>query len=112
MNYQRQRNKIHVKKGDLVKVISGNYKGQTGVVIKTFKRKKQIIVKNINMKTKHIRPKQEGETGQIVRQEAPIASSNVMLYDADRKIASRYKKTKNSSGIYERRLIKLAKSIN
>nr|YP_009314163.1 Ribosomal protein L24 [Izziella formosana]SCW22417.1 Ribosomal protein L24 [Izziella formosana] len=98
--------KLHVKIGDMVKIISGDYKGQIGEVIKTFPKKQQIIVRNINMKTKHIRPTQEGQSGQILKKEAPLASSNAMLYDQETETASRYRKQKISEKAYKRILIK------
>nr|YP_010873223.1 ribosomal protein L24 [Nemalion vermiculare]WGV34438.1 ribosomal protein L24 [Nemalion vermiculare] len=106
MSKKLKRKKIHVKVGDTVKIISGYHKGKMGEIIKTFRLQGKVIVKDVNMKTKHIRPKQEGESGQIIRQEAPIDSSNVMLYSTELKIASRYQKIKNSAGKYERKLIK------
>nr|YP_009313349.1 Ribosomal protein L24 [Dichotomaria marginata]SCW21603.1 Ribosomal protein L24 [Dichotomaria marginata] len=102
--------KIHVKNGDTVKIITGEYKGKIGTIIKTIRKKNQVIVKDINMKVKHIRPRQEGETGKIIRQERPIHSSNVMLYDINEKIASRYKKNKDEFGKLNRILIKLEKT--
>nr|YP_009313756.1 Ribosomal protein L24 [Helminthocladia australis]SCW22010.1 Ribosomal protein L24 [Helminthocladia australis] len=106
MNKKYKKFKLHIKIGDTVKILTGSCKGQTGEVIKTFADKNTVLVKDINMKTKHKRPTQEGETGQIIRQEAAIHSSNVMLYDKETKIASRYKKEKDSSGKYKRILIK------
>lgn len=84
------KNKIHVKNGDTVKIISGKYKGQIGEITKILRKKNQVIMKNINLKTKHIRPNQKEESGQIVNIEAPIHSSNVMLYSTEKKICSRY----------------------
>nr|YP_009313140.1 Ribosomal protein L24 [Dermonema virens]SCW21394.1 Ribosomal protein L24 [Dermonema virens] len=107
MNKLSKKSKLHVKVGDTVKVITGDCKGQTGEIIKTFASRSKVIVKNINMKTKHQRPTQEGEAGQIIRQEAAIHSSNVMLYDKDTQISSRYRKHKNSSGKNDRVLIKI-----
>ncbi len=98
--------KLHIKVGDHVKIIAGDYKGQIGQVIKTFASQNQVIVQDINMKTKHLRPVQEGQSGQIVRKEAPIDSSNVMLYDSEKKIASRYRKQIAQSGEIKRILIK------
>nr|YP_009312937.1 Ribosomal protein L24 [Helminthora furcellata]SCW21191.1 Ribosomal protein L24 [Helminthora furcellata]SCW24051.1 Ribosomal protein L24 [Helminthora furcellata] len=77
---KKKKSKLHVKVGDTVKIITGDYKGQTGQVIKTLAEKHKVIVKDINMKTKHIRPTQEGESGQIIRKEAPLDSSNVVLH--------------------------------
>ena len=85
-----QKNKIHVKNGDTVKIISGKYKGQIGKITKILHKKSQVIIKNINLKTKHIRPNQKEESGQIINIEAPIHSSNVMLYSTENKVCSRY----------------------
>nr|QCI07451.1 ribosomal protein L24 [Leiomenia cribrosa] len=78
--------KIHIKKGDIVKVIAGNEKGKIGTIIKVIKKKQQVTIKNINLKTKHLRPQQEKETGKIIQIEAPIHSSNVMLYSTNNKV--------------------------
>nr|YP_009315799.1 Ribosomal protein L24 [Trichogloeopsis pedicellata]SCW24457.1 Ribosomal protein L24 [Trichogloeopsis pedicellata] len=92
MGKKNKKNKLHITVGDTVKIITGDNKGQVGKVLKTFSSTMQVIVQDINMKTKHIRPQQEGETGQIIRKEAPIHSSNVMLYDVNTNLASRYRK--------------------
>nr|YP_009628627.1 ribosomal protein L24 [Acrochaetium secundatum]QBX88410.1 ribosomal protein L24 [Acrochaetium secundatum] len=107
MQQKKQRKKMHVKLGDEVKIISGSDKGKTGTIIKVFKNQGKIIVKDINMKTKHKRPEQENQTGQIIKIEAPIDSSNVMLYDSKINLASRYKKIRNTNGRTKRVLIKL-----
>nr|YP_010988261.1 ribosomal protein L24 [Rhodochorton tenue]WOK79457.1 ribosomal protein L24 [Rhodochorton tenue] len=107
MRHKKLKRKMHVKLGDEVKIIAGADKGKTGTIIKTFKNQGKVIVRDINMKTKHNRPEQEGETGQIIKIEAPIDSSNVMLYDPEKKIASRYTKISNTNGKQERVLIKL-----
>nr|QCI04490.1 ribosomal protein L24 [Antithamnion hubbsii] len=70
---------MKIKKDDNVKIISGKYRGQEGRVIKIKKKQNQIIISNINLKTKHIRPKKEDETGTIKKIEAPIHISNVSL---------------------------------
>lgn len=82
--------KIHVKNGDLIQVISGKHRGKIGKVIKTLTKKSQVIVENLNIKTKHIRPNKKEESGKIINFEAPIHSSNVMLYSNQYKIRSRY----------------------
>lgn len=106
------RNKIHVKKGDTVKIISGNNKGKIGKIIKIVSKTGKVIVQNINIKTKHLRPKQEGETGQIIQIEAPIHSSNVMLYSTHHKISSRYNYIINDKNIKQRILKKTGEIIN
>lgn len=72
--------KLHIKKGDRVKVISGNYKGETGEVIEVFPDKNRAIVENINMAKKHKKATQE-QAGGIVEIPLPIHISNLMLID-------------------------------
>lgn len=84
-----KRYKMHVKKGDTVQVISGRDKGKVGEVLKTFPKSSKVVVKDVNVRTKHVKPQAEGESGQIQTFESPIHSSNVMLYSEKEKVASR-----------------------
>ena len=70
---------MKIKKNDLVKVISGVYKGKEGKVLKVYVDKKRIIVEGVNMVKKHTRPSQSNPQGGIIEQEGPIHVSNVML---------------------------------
>ncbi|XP_056167528.1 50S ribosomal protein L24, chloroplastic isoform X1 [Syzygium oleosum] len=81
--------KMHVRLGDTVKVIAGRDKGKIGEISKIFKHNSTVVVKEINLKTKHVKSREEGEPGQIIKIEAPIHSSNVMLYSKDQEVASR-----------------------
>ncbi len=67
---------MKIKKGDNVKVIAGKDKGKEGKVLEVIDNK--VIVEGINMISKHTKPNQSSPKGGIVRQEAPIDSSNVM----------------------------------
>ncbi|NJN49634.1 MAG: 50S ribosomal protein L24 [Alkalinema sp. RL_2_19] len=80
---------MHVKAGDTVQVISGKYKGTVGKVSRTFAKTSKVIVEGVNVQTKHQKPQQEGDSGQIITREAPIHSSNVMLYSEKQKTVSR-----------------------
>ena len=71
--------KLHVKVGDIVTVISGFHKNQTGEITKIDRKTGKIVVKGINFKFKHIKPKTENEIGEIKQFEAPIHHSNVKL---------------------------------
>jgi large subunit ribosomal protein L24 len=75
--------KVHVKKGDKVKVISGGDKGTVSEVLQVFRKTGYIKVKDVNVKTKHVKPRQEGESGQIQKMEAPIHHSQVQPVTAD-----------------------------
>ncbi|MEO1391798.1 MAG: 50S ribosomal protein L24 [Cyanobacteria bacterium J06634_5] len=92
------RQKMHVRKGDTVQVIAGKDKGKVGEVVATNSKKSQVIVQGVNMRTKHVKPQQEGESGQILTQEFPIHSSNVMLYSTKQKVASRVAHTMTEDG--------------
>lgn len=71
--------KLHVKIGDMVTVISGFHKNESGEVIKINRNTGKLIVKGINFKFKHIKPNNENEIGEIKQFEAPIHHSNVKL---------------------------------
>jgi large subunit ribosomal protein L24 len=95
---QPKRYKMHVKVGDSIQVISGKDKGKIGEIIKIFPKSSQVIIKGTNVKTKHVKPQQEGESGQITTFEAPIHSSSVMLYSTKKQVASRINYTFNEAG--------------
>lgn len=71
--------KLHVKIGDVVTVVSGFYKNKTGEVTKIDKKTGKIIIKGINFKFKHLKPNTKNEIGEIKQIEAPIHHSNVKL---------------------------------
>lgn len=106
------RYKMHIKKGDTVQVISGRDKGKVGEILRTLPKLSKVVVKGVNVKTKHVKPRQEGETGQIVTFESPIHSSNVMLYSNKQKIASRVCYTFNEDGRKVRMLKKTGEIID
>nr|AWT38755.1 ribosomal protein L24 [Licmophora sp.] len=72
--------KMHVKIGDIVTIISGYYKDETGEIININKKTGKILVKGVNFKFKHIKPNNENEIGEIKQLEAPIHHSNVKLF--------------------------------
>ncbi|HEY9642184.1 MAG TPA: 50S ribosomal protein L24 [Coleofasciculaceae cyanobacterium] len=106
------RHKVHVKKGDTVQVISGSDKGKIGEVLRVLPEISKVIIQGVNVKTKHVKPQQEGESGQITTVEAPIHTSNVMLYSTKEKVASRICYTINSEGRKVRMLKKTGEIID
>ena len=74
-----KKQKIHVKVGDKVRIISGFSKNETGKVTKINRKTGKLIVKGINFKFKHTKPTIESEIGEIKQLEAPIHHSNVTL---------------------------------
>ena len=106
------RQKMHVKTGDTVQVIAGKDKGTIGEVVATNSKKSQVIVQGVNVRTKHVKPQQEGESGQILTKEFPVHSSNVMLYSTKQKVASRVAHTFTEDGRKVRMLKKTGEIID
>ncbi|HDP67369.1 MAG TPA: 50S ribosomal protein L24 [Candidatus Marinimicrobia bacterium] len=68
-----------IRKNDMIKVISGNYRGKTGRVLKVYPKTDRLIVEGVNFIKRHTRPSQTNQQGGIVEKEAPIHISNVVL---------------------------------
>jgi len=100
------RTKMRIKKGDTVQVISGKDKGKTGEVLRTLPYENRVVVQGVNLRTRHVKPTQAGETGRIVTEEASLHASNVMLYSTDKKVASRVEIVVEKDGTKKRRLKK------
>ena len=72
-------NKVHVKTNDTVVILSGKDKGKKGKVLEVSPTEGKIIVEGLNMATKHVKPRRMGESGGIVKAEAPLYASKVQL---------------------------------
>ncbi len=68
---------MKLKKGDTVLIISGKDKGRTAKILKSLVKEGKILVEGINLKKKHIKPKKEGEKGQVLSIAAPLDASDV-----------------------------------
>ncbi|MEA1974951.1 MAG: 50S ribosomal protein L24 [Bacillota bacterium] len=89
---------MHVKKDDIVVVISGVDKGKKGKVLQSIPKKNRVIVEGVNMVTKHVKPSRQMQQGGRVHQEASIHVSNVMLYDPKEKSGTRVKHERLEDG--------------
>ena len=78
------RTKHHVKKGDQVEVISGNFRGSSGRVLAVFPGKQRVLVEGIRIIKKHLRKSQDNPSGKIAEREGPIHISNVRLLDREK----------------------------
>lgn len=76
--------KMRIKKEDVVIVISGNNKGDTGRVLQVYPKQDRILVEGINLRKRHTRPSQQNQKGGILSKELPLHISNVMLVDSDK----------------------------
>ena len=72
-------NKVHVKQGDTVYVLSGKDKGKKGKVLNVVPNDSMVLVEGVNMSTKHKKPRGRYQQGGIIHQESPINSAKVML---------------------------------
>ena len=70
---------MKVKKGDSILIIAGKDKGRTGKVMKALPKEMKVLVEGINLKKKHVRPKKDGEKGQVVEIPAVLDVSNVKI---------------------------------
>ena len=68
---------MKIQKGDQVMVLSGNDKGKTGEVLQIIPKTSKIVVKGINIRKKHVKPRKQGEEGGIIPVECAIHSSKV-----------------------------------
>ena len=107
-----QRIKMRIRKGDTVQVINGKEKGKTGEVLKTMPIENRVVVQGVNLRTRHMKPTQEGESGRIVTEEASLHASNVMFYSTQKKVASRIEVFIDKDGSKKRRLKKTGELID
>ncbi len=89
---------MKIKTGDMVKVISGHYKGTTGEVKAVSPKTNKIIVEGVNLVKKSLKPTQANPEGGITEHEAPIDASNVVFYDAKAKSAVKLGSKVNEKG--------------
>lgn len=71
---------IHVKKGDVVMIITGKDAGKKGKILEVIPKKGRVVVEKANIVKRHTKPSQSMPQGGIIEKEAPMASSNVMLF--------------------------------
>ena len=103
---------MNFKVGDKVVVIAGKYKGKEGKIIKTLKNDNKVVVEGINMVTKHVKPSAQNENGGIIKVEAPIHASNVMILDPKTKKRTRIAHEIDENGKKHRISVKSKERLN
>jgi|EP01137_Pigoraptor_chileana_P020629 large subunit ribosomal protein L24 len=98
--------KLNIRKGDTVKVIAGNSKGKEGKVLSVSVATKKVIVEGLNLVSKHTKPNATNTEGGIIKKEAPIHISNVMLIDPKSGKATRVGRKLDEAG----KLVRVAKN--
>lgn len=97
--------KLHIKKGDTVKVLAGDSRGQEGKVLSVNREKMTAVVEGVNMISKATRPNAQNPQGGIVKKEGPVHVSNLMLIDPSSGKPTRIGRKKDDSG----KLVRYAK---
>ena len=103
---------MNFKVGDKVVVIAGKDKGKEGKIIKTLKNDNKVVVEGINMVTKHVKPSAQNENGGIIKVEAPIHASNVMIVDPKTKKRTRIAHEIDENGKKHRISVKSKERLN
>lgn len=96
------RSKVHVRRGDRVRIMAGNYKGATGQILRVIPAANQVVVEGVNVRKRHQRPSPQNPEGGIVSFEAPINASNVMLVDPTTDAPTRTRVRIDKDGTKER----------
>src|SRR6056297_2649488 len=94
----QKRKKLHIKKGDTVIINTGEYKGEQGRVLEVFKKQDKAIVEGANMISKHTKPNSENPQGGIVKKEAPVHISNLMVVNPSSGEATRIGRKPDKKG--------------
>jgi large subunit ribosomal protein L24 len=77
--------KFHVKKGDNVEVIAGNFRGSSGKILQVLPKKQRVLIEGVRIIKKHLRKSQDNPTGKIAEREGPIHISNVRMIEKQEK---------------------------
>ena len=105
------RYKLHVAKGDTVRVIRGEHKGKEGKILRVYPKQYRVVVEGVNVVKKHKRATTpQGESG-IIEFPAPIAASNVMLLDPKSGEPTRVRRRRDQDGTIERIAVKSGQPI-
>ncbi len=88
--------KLHVRKGDNVEVISGNFRGSSGKVLEVIARKQRVLIEGVRIIKKHLKKSQDNPQGKIQEREGPIHISNVRVLERGEK-AGKDKGTKKKA---------------
>jgi large subunit ribosomal protein L24 len=111
-NTNKKPGKLHIKSGDTVKVISGNYRGKTGKIVTIDIEKQRAIVEGLNIISRHVKPSAANPNGGIEKKEAPIHISNLMLVDTATGEAIKTGRKLNDKGKLQRYSKKTGEFIN
>src|SRR5213082_4100719 len=96
--------KCHVRKGDQVEVISGNFRGSSGKILAVVPHKQRVLVEGVRIIKKRLRKSQDNPSGKIAEREGPIHISNVKLIEREKKTEKKKAAKKSKKRSEERRV--------
>ena len=103
--------KMHITRGDTVRVVSGDDKGREGRVIRVDRKRRRVAIEGVNIVKRHKRAQSEQEEGGIIEFPALIDASNVMLIDPKSGEPTRIRRKRDKDGVAERISVKSGQSI-
>src|SRR5215212_5738953 len=106
-----ERAKLHVTKGDTVRVVRGDDKGKEGTILRVYPKTSRVVVEGVNIVKRHRKARRAEEQSGIVDFPAPIHSSNVMLLDPKSGAPTRTKRKIDEDGTKERIAVKSGDAI-
>ena len=89
--------RFHIKKGDNVEVLTGNFKGSSGKVLEVLPKKQRVLIEGVRIIKKHLRKSQDNPNGKIAEREGPIHISNVRVIEAEKKPEKKTAKKKTAA---------------
>ncbi len=102
---------MHVRRGDRVAVVAGNFRGTEGRVLRVISRSHRVVIEGVNMRKRHKRPSQANPEGGIVTFEAPLHASNVMLICSHCNAPSRVRIRRDPDGTVERLCVRCSNPV-
>ena len=106
-----ERAKIHVTKGDTVRVVRGDDKGKEGKIIRVYRKTGRVTIEGVNIVKRHLRARTADEQSGIMEMPAPVHASNVMLLDPKKNVPTRTRRQIDDDGTKERISVKTGESI-
>jgi large subunit ribosomal protein L24 len=109
--HEPERHKLHIAKGDTVRIIAGEQRGKEGKVLRVFPKEFRVVVEGVNVVKKHKRAASANEESGIIELAAPIAASKVMLVDPKSGEPTRIRRRLDKDGTAERIAVKSGQPI-
>jgi large subunit ribosomal protein L24 len=105
------RHKMHITKGDRVRVMRGDETGKEGTVLRVDRKHQRVVIEGVRIVKRHRQARSEADKGGIIEFEAPIDASNVMLLDPKSGEPTRIRRKRDADGTVERISVKSSQAV-